>query len=122
GFRLWYHQFLDKIAGVTILLLVGDEEAVQRNGSPFGTAPKRQGRREGDEHRRQVTDRRSIGDVAADGSSIADLLAAEAAEHFVDLRIKAPERLTDIAQGSHGPDDKGIAPVLDAIEFSDPPK
>src|SRR6185312_12829332 len=70
------HEYtLDELARLPVLLAVGDEIILEFHLAPLAAAPQRDPRAKRDQRRRRVTDRRAVGDVAADRTHIAHLRA-----------------------------------------------
>ena len=69
-----------------------------------------------DQHRRYVSDRRSIGDITADRAARADLLGTKAPHHFTDVGIKAAKMRFRLAAGCARADDQFVAGVLDHVQ------
>ena len=87
----------DELARRAVLLAVGEEEILQRDLPPLGPAPQRQPRVERDQRRRQVADRRAVGDVAADRAGVADLDGGEAAHQLAEIGMEPGERRGGVA-------------------------
>ncbi len=80
--RLGQDDALDELGRFAVLLAVLDEEALQRQLAPLVAAPEHDPGTGRDQGRGAVADRRAVGDVAADGAYVPDLLATEPAEEL----------------------------------------
>ena len=87
SFRAGHKHALDEFARLAVLLAVGDEEILKRDGAPFRALAQGHRRTERNQRRRRVPDRRAVGDVAADRAHVAHLLAADAGDE-IETAIK----------------------------------
>src|ERR1019366_7292420 len=88
----WNDQAPDELAGLAVLIAVADEELLERQRAyrialaQFDMAAER------DEQRRQIPDRRRIGDASADGACGAHLDRTKPPQDFRDVRIDRGQR------------------------------
>ena len=109
----------DELAGRAVLATVGEEEVLQRQ-RPDAVAPAQlELAPERDEGRREVADRRAVGDVAADGARGPDLPAAEPAQELAEVGVDPGERRAGIGVGRRRADAQGVRPVLQPVEPGD---
>ena len=95
---------LDEFARPAVLLAIGDEEILQRDRAALLAPSQGQPRAERDEGRRRVADRRTVGDVAADRTHVAHLLAADAVEQRPQRRDALCQYRERLAVGRAGAD------------------
>ena len=79
---LWDRNPCDEFRSFAVLFAVGEEEILERQRAQIVAAAQMQGRTHRDQRRRRVANRRAIGDIAANGGSIAHLFAGIAAQQF----------------------------------------
>src|SRR5690606_10785160 len=96
GLRARHGDRLDEFAGCAVLLAVGDEELLERDLAPRLALAERDAGPEGDQRRRRVADGRTVGDVAADGTGIAHLPAADPQPVVAQMRKGLGQRRFEV--------------------------
>ena len=100
-------------------LLVGGEETLDREAADAVAQLQFHFRAQSEQRRRQVGDRRGVGEVAADSGLVADLHGAEAAQECGQGRVFCAERSGAVSQ-RHGRADVQVAGGgAQAVEFFD---
>ncbi len=74
---------------------------------------------ERNQHRRQVADRRAVGDIAADRAAGAHLDRAEAAQHFGEIGIDRAEDRHGARQRYDRPERKAVGRLFDLRQLGD---
>ena len=115
--RLRYQQAAHKFARPAILLAVIKKEIFQRQCAHLIAAAQFERGVERNQHRREIADRRAVGDIAADGAGRAHLHGAEAAQHFGDVRIDRAERRRGAGERNDGAEFKTRRAFFDGAKL-----
>ena len=114
--RFSHDDAADELAGGAVLLAIGEEEILERQAADALALAQLERRSERDEGRREVADRRAVGDVAADRAGGADLHAAEAPHQLAEIGIERRERALGVQVADGGSEGKRFRPLVDAVE------
>ena len=112
-------DLFDELAGLAVLLAVGDEEVLEPDDAPLVAPPQGDLGAKRDEGRRSVADRRTVGDVAAERAHVAYLLAADPQpEGFEFGQVRGDDR-PRLGIGGGGAEDQRILGDPHPLEVGD---
>ena len=110
----------NEFPGTAILLSVAEKEILQRQrrcAQPSAHHPGAQR----DQRRREIANRRSVGDVAADGAADLHPRRAEATHHFAEVGMdRREQRLSLGKRHARAERQRAVIGLADRIEFDDP--
>ena len=110
-------QRADEFTGLQRGLLVVDIEILKRHLARRATFLQHDAAAERDQGRHRVTDRRAVGDIAAQRAGILDRRRGETAGQFGPLRLEGGERGERIGQRDASADFQALGADRDAFQF-----
>src|SRR5690606_21043507 len=109
-------NLLHEFTCAPVLLAIGDEEILQRNGAALHALAQRQPRTQRDQRRRSVANGRTVGDVSADRAHIAHLFATYAGYQLPKRRDAPGQGGESLAVGNAGSDGNDAVALRDRLE------
>src|SRR5687768_2326307 len=105
-----------ELARRPILFSVSDEELFKGQAADCAFAAQLYGCSERDQCRRSIAYRRTVGDVAADGTGGANLLRTQAAQQLAHIGIQGGEMLFGTAVGRRRTDHQSLVSRFDNVK------